>query len=170
MPTSSSSVDAAASVGGAESEQPAEIGHQLFGGEVVVEVGLLRQIAEPALRRRIAQGAAEKLRASGCGKDQLQQKLERGRFAGPVGTEKAEDLAALDLQRETIECAARPLAPEPDLVILGELDRLNRDDTAKGNATTTPEGHEKDHRLVLRSASVSIAIQRQGFADVRCSS
>src|SRR3989442_844401 len=42
-------IDATAAVGGTESQQTTEIGHQLLGGEVVVEVGLLRPEAEPAL-------------------------------------------------------------------------------------------------------------------------
>ena len=52
---------------------------------------------------------------------QLHQQLQRGRLAGAVGPEKAEDLARLDVERQPIERAIRTLAPEADGVVLRQL-------------------------------------------------
>src|SRR6185312_1185611 len=111
---------------GVQAEQAAEVRHELFGGEVVVEVRILRKIAETPLGGDVARGPAENAGGAGGRKNQLQQQLERRRFAGAVGAEETEDLAFFDLQGQMVERAFRPLAPEADRVVFREVDRLDR--------------------------------------------
>ena len=118
--------DAAPAVGRADAEQAAEVGQQLFGREVIVEVRVLRQVTEAALRGEVARRTPEDARLAGRRKHQLQQQLQRRRLAGAVRTEKPEDLAGFHLQREAVEDAPRPLPPEANGVVLGELDGFDR--------------------------------------------
>ena len=127
MPTSSSSAfDATPALGGRDAEQPAVVGEQFLGGQVIVEVGLFRQVAEAALGREIAGRTSENARFAGRRKDQLQQQLQGGGLAGAVGSEKAEDLARFDLQGETVEDTPGPLPPEANGVVFGQLDGFDR--------------------------------------------
>ena len=119
-------VHAPAAVGCPNAEQAAVVREQLLGGEVVVEVGLFRQVSEAALGGQIARRTPEDAGFSRRGKHQLQQQLQRGGLAGAVRPEKAEHLAGAHLQREPIEHAPRPLAPETDGVVLGQLDGFDR--------------------------------------------
>src|SRR3712207_7359385 len=47
-------------------------------------------------------------------KDQLHQQLQGGALAGAVGSEKAEDFAGLDGQRQAVQGAVRTGPPESD--------------------------------------------------------
>ena len=87
---------------------------QLFGGQVVVEIGILGQVADAPFDGEIAERAAQNLGVAGGRENQLHQQLQRGRFARAVGAEKAEDLARLDLEGQAIERAIGALAPEAD--------------------------------------------------------
>ena len=53
--------------------------------------------------------------------NQLHQQLEGGGLAGAVGPEEAEDFALRRPRASGVERAVRPLAPEPDVVVLGQL-------------------------------------------------
>ena len=99
---------------------------QLLGGQVVVEVRVLGQVADAAPDGDVADRPAEDLGVAAGRKHQLHQQLQRGRLAGAVGAEEAEDLAGLDLERQAIERAVRARAPEADLVVLGEVVRADR--------------------------------------------
>src|SRR5581483_1207626 len=108
-------------VGRREPEQAAEVAQELLGGEVVVEVRVLGEVADAPLHAEVAGGAAEDLRTAAGREHQLHQQLQRRGLAGAVGPEKAEDFAGGNRDRQAIEGAVRPLAPEPDRVILGQL-------------------------------------------------
>ena len=69
----------------------------------------------------VANRPAQDLGAARRRENQLHQQLERRRLAGAVGTEEAEDLARLDLERQAVEGAVGPRAPEADCVVFGEL-------------------------------------------------
>src|SRR5205085_2328559 len=64
--------------------------------------------------------------AAGGWKYQLHEQLERRRLSGAVRAEKAEDFALSDVERQPIERSIRALAPEPDCVVFGELERGDR--------------------------------------------
>ena len=106
--------DALAAVGAGIAEQLPEVVEQLLGGEVVVEVGVLRKVADAPARRDVADRPPENLGAPGRRKDQLHEQLQRGGLAGAVRAEEAEDLARLDVERQAIERAVRARAPEAD--------------------------------------------------------
>src|SRR5512145_1226377 len=83
--------------------EPADLGgkRQVFANaHVVIKGRTLRQVAEhPTYPDRVVEhGVPVHLRRSRRGRDEARQNAHRGRFAGPVGTEKADDLAALDLE------------------------------------------------------------------------
>ena len=94
---------------------------QLLGRQIIVEVRILGEVADPPFRVEIAEGPSENLSVSRGREDELHEQLERGGLAGAVGAEKTEDFSGLDGEREAIERAVRALAPEPYRVIFGEL-------------------------------------------------
>jgi hypothetical protein len=103
-------------------EQLREIDEQFLGGEVIVEERIFRQVADVALRFHVADRPAENLAAARRGIDQLHQQLERRRLARAVRAEEADDFSRFDVEGEAIEGAVRPLAPEADGVVLGQLE------------------------------------------------
>jgi hypothetical protein len=105
----------------ADAEEARVIDQQFFGGEVVVEVGILRQVADAALDRQIAERPAEDLGAAPGREHQLHQQLQRRRLAGAVGSEETEHLAGFHVQRQPIERAIRTLAPETYAVVLRQV-------------------------------------------------
>ena len=123
MPTwSSSRRGAPAALGGVVAEERAEIHQQLLGGQVVVEVRILRQVADAPLDRQIAERPPQNLGAAGGRKHQLHQQLQRRRLAGAVRSEESEDLALADLERQAVERPIGALAPEADAEVLGEVE------------------------------------------------
>src|SRR5262249_41245818 len=106
---------------GAVPEEPGEIAQQLFSGQVVVEVRILREVANPALYRKVARRFSKELSASRGRIDELHQQLQRGGFAGAVRTEKSEHFAALDLERQAVQGAIRPRTPEANRVVFREF-------------------------------------------------
>ena len=74
---------------------------------MIVEVRVLRQIADAALGVDVAGGAAEQLGAAAGRKHQLHQQLQRRGLAGAVRTEEAEDFTRLHVEGEVIERAIR---------------------------------------------------------------
>ena len=97
-----------------KAEKPREIREELFGREVVVEVRVLGKVADALPRRDVANRPAQDLGTARRRENQLHQQLERRRLTGAVGTEEAEDLARLDLERQAVEGAVGPFAPEAD--------------------------------------------------------
>jgi hypothetical protein len=79
-----------------EAEQPAHQIEQLRARQVVVEVRVLRQEAEPLLDLSIGDRPAEDARLPRRREDEPHQHLERRGLAGAVGAEEAEDLVLLD--------------------------------------------------------------------------
>jgi hypothetical protein len=65
-------VHATSALGGRDAEQPAVVGEQFLGCQMIVKIGLFRQIAESALGREVASRASENARFAGRWKDELQ--------------------------------------------------------------------------------------------------
>src|SRR5271157_3823145 len=103
-----------------QTKKVAGIVQQLLRGEVIVEVRVLRKVADTGMNRDIIQGATEELREARRGKDQPRQNLQRCALTGPVWTQQAEDLAGLDTQTEAIENPLGPAAPKADGVVFGK--------------------------------------------------
>jgi hypothetical protein len=93
---------------------------------VIVKARILWQEPDAPPGRDVADRPPEDLGAPRGWKDELHQQLQGGRLAGAVRPEKAEHFAPFDLERQPIERAIAPLAPEPDGVILGQLVDANR--------------------------------------------
>ncbi len=76
----------------------------LAHAEIAVERELLRHVAEPAARGRwrAVEVEAVDARRAGGRPQQPAHHLEGGRFAGAVRAEQAEDLAALDRERDVV--------------------------------------------------------------------
>ena len=108
-------------IGGGVSEELRKVMQQLFGGEVIVKIGVLGKVADPLPGLEISRRTAEDLGAAGGRKDELHQQLQRRGLAGAVGAQEAEDLPLLDVECEPVERAIRPAAPEADRIVLGEL-------------------------------------------------
>ena len=70
----------------------------LSGGQIVVEVGRFREVANAALYGEITERTAQNLGAPRRRVDQLHQQLQRRRLAGAVGAEEAEDFSLGDLE------------------------------------------------------------------------
>ena len=101
MPTSIEQArDPLPAVGGAVAEQLREVVEQLLGGQVVVVVGVLGEVADALARRDVADRLAQNLGAARCRKDQLHEQLQRRRLSGAVWPEKAEDLSGFDRERQ----------------------------------------------------------------------
>ena len=107
---------------GVVAEERAEIHQQLLGGQVVVEVRVLRQIADPALDGQVAERPPQNFGAAAGREHELHEQLQRGRLARAVRTEKSEDLALADVERQAIERPIGTLPPEANAVVLGELE------------------------------------------------
>src|SRR5882762_76956 len=96
-------LDAPASRGRVQPEQPRVKVEELLPGEVVVQVRVLGQEADapsgPDLRGVLAKQADD----ARIRKDQAQRQLDRGGLAGAVGADGAEDLPLPDRQAETAQ-------------------------------------------------------------------
>ena len=90
---------------------------QLRRREVVGEVGVLRQVADAAPRRRLGRPAAHQPDRAAVGEDQPEGELDRRRLSGPVRPEQPQHLAGPHLEVEAVERHDRPL-PEVGLVAL----------------------------------------------------
>ena len=66
---------------------------------------------------------AQDFRVALRGVHQLHEQLQGCRLAGAIGTEEPEDFAGFDVEREMVEGAVQPLAPEADCVVLCQLVR-----------------------------------------------
>ena len=111
--------------------------------------------------RHVADRPAEDLGAPGRRENQLHQQLQRGGLAGAVRTEEAEDLARLDLERQAIERAVRPLAPEADRVVLGELLDANRWRHAFSEIVASGPVRRRRRRLDLAAGLLQLQLDRR---------
>jgi hypothetical protein len=118
-------------------EQPAVEVERLLGVEELVEVRLLGQVADPLVLRDVGRPAAEDERLARGGKDEPQQELHRGRLAGPVGPEQAEDLAPADLEVERLERHLLAATPE---VAVGLREVAGFDDDVGASGTLARRG------------------------------
>ena len=96
-------------------EQPAVEVERLFGVQEAVEIRLFRQVADALVLADVGGVFAEDEGLALGGKQQAEQQLDRGGFAGAVGAEQAEDLALLDFQVERLE--GPHLWPAPEIAI-----------------------------------------------------
>ena len=78
-----------------------------------------RTPTSPAGRPRISASPARR-------EDELHQQLERGRLAGAVRPEEPEHVAGGDVERQPLQRAVGPRAPEPDHEVLGQLTGADR--------------------------------------------
>ena len=94
---------------------------------MVVEVGVLRQVADPPLASAASPTGRPRISAEpDGGKHQLHQQLQRGGLAGAVRAKEAEHLALFDRQGQRVQRNVGARTPEPDRIVLGELLRPNR--------------------------------------------
>ena len=96
-------------------EQPAVEVERLLGVQEPVQIRLFRQVAEPLVLADVGGVFAEHQGLALGGEQQAQQQLDRGRLAGAVGAQQAEDLALLDFQVEGLE--GPHLLPAPEVAI-----------------------------------------------------
>ncbi len=73
---------------------------ELAGGQPIVEAEVFGQEADARAGRAVAQRPAQERGLTGGGGHQPEQHLDRGRLAGAVGAQEAEDLTTRDLQGE----------------------------------------------------------------------
>ena len=95
-------------LGSGHPEEPPRVVQVFLGGQVVVEVGILRQVAGAVAPRPLRMGHAQHAGGAAVGAEQAQQQLERRRLARAVGPQVAEDFAAGHAQRQLLECAPAP--------------------------------------------------------------
>jgi hypothetical protein len=107
-------------------KQAGEILEQFLGGEIVVKVWILGQVADAAPDLDVANRAPQNLGPTGCRVDQLHQQLERSRLAGAVRSQEAKDFPSMDFERQCIERDIRAGTPEADAIVLGQGFRANR--------------------------------------------
>ena len=82
-------------------EQPREVVQQLLGGEVVVEVGILRQVADaPARRRRSPTGRPRISARPAVGKISCISSFSVVVLPAPLGPRKPKTSPVLDLERQ----------------------------------------------------------------------
>ena len=156
MPTSiEQAARAPAALRGVVAEQRAEIHQQLLGGQVVVEVRVLRQVADPALDGQIAERPPENLGAAAGREHQLHEQLQRRRLARAVRAQKSEHLSLADVERQAVERPIRTLPPEADAVILGEL--VGGESAAIGTLTAGPQSPQRIDLGVLAFSAVNVS-------------
>ena len=76
---------------------------QLLGGEKLVVVGQLRQVADALAGDGLADVNAEQAGRAAGGRDKAEQDVHRGGLAGAVGAEEAEDFAGTDFEVEAVQ-------------------------------------------------------------------
>ena len=101
----------------AAAAQPIGAGEEvqvLDHGELAIERELLRHVADalPGRGAGVAQIDAGDAQRAAAGRQQTAEHAERGRLAGPVGPEQAEDLAAVDLEADMIDGGERAELPD----------------------------------------------------------
>src|SRR6185295_14868461 len=112
---------------GCDAEQRGGVFEQFAAGKIIVEVRVLRQIADPRASRNIRDRVTKYSSRAGCWIDQLHKQLEGGGFSRSVRPEESEDLAALYFEAEIIKRSHTLLFEESNLVVLGEVVDLDDD-------------------------------------------
>src|SRR5262245_14696790 len=84
-------------------KQTRKVSEQLLGGEIVVEVRILGQVADAPPDLDVADRAPQNLGPTGCRVNQLHQQLERGGLAGAVWSEEAKDFSLVNVEGQSIE-------------------------------------------------------------------
>src|SRR5271163_1013424 len=96
-------VDASLAVGQGQIVKLGEIVEHFRGGQIVVEIRLLGQIADVAMHFDVRGGLAEQTRVAAGGENQIHQKFYGGGFARSVGAKEAEDFAGLHLHGQPLQ-------------------------------------------------------------------
>src|SRR5262249_10462569 len=112
--------DTLSACGGGEIRKARVVVKQFAGGQIIVEIGLLGEIADLPVHSDIVNRTAANSRRTGSWENQSREQLESGGFAGTVRSQETEDFPVLNLKLKVIERPAHALAPEADRVVLGE--------------------------------------------------
>src|SRR2546423_5709236 len=113
---------------------------------------------------------AEDARGSGRGKNQAHQKLQGCSFASAICAQEAEDLSALDIQRQAVERAHFALAPESGFVVLREVVYFNREHSLQrgtfddGSSPTSQVSLSNKYGTPLGSSGAPLAASIRNFA------
>ena len=92
------SIDARGELCASEAEEAAVNPEELAGGEAIVKAEVLGQEADACPRRGLPERRAEQRPMPAVRLDEPEQELQRRRFPRAIWTEKAEHLAAVDLE------------------------------------------------------------------------
>ena len=87
-----------------QSAEAAMEGDCLRTGQKFVEVGVLGKESDISTAADLMARNAKDFRGSRGGADQSEQDLERGAFAGAVGTQQSVDMACRDIEGDPLEC------------------------------------------------------------------
>src|SRR6185437_15178274 len=98
---------------------------QLSCAQVIVEIGLFRQEADPALDLKIAKIFSQNRGPARRGEDDAHQQFESGGLPGAVGAYKPERFAGLDRQGEAFKRWPELLFPEPHRITFGQIMYFN---------------------------------------------
>ena len=96
-------VNAAVRLGARDAEDARVEAEQFLGGEELVVVGQLGQVADALAGDGLAHVHAEQEGGAAGGVDEAQQHVHGGGLAGAVGAEKAKDFAGADAQVEVVD-------------------------------------------------------------------
>ena len=158
-------IGAAASLRRRHVAQRADEIQELFRREVIVEVGALGQVADPALGRQARHRQPQHLGAPAGREDEAHQHLEGGGLAGAVGAQEPEDLAAMDVEADVFH-RLDALAEEAQAEGLGQSDGSEdhlgiRDLLAdRGHFVAATMGCVPERRRPRRSRSAASARSR----------
>ena len=111
--------------GRAQAEEPPHVVQVLAGGQIVVEVGVLRQVAGLRPPRAVGERPPQDRYLSGVGEEEAGEDLEGGGLAGAVRSQVAEDLAPVHLEGEAVKHALPLLENVPDAVGLRQASEGN---------------------------------------------
>ena len=103
-------------------EQAREIRQQFLGGEIVVEVRILRQVADAAAAPTVAERAGRGVpRARDVGNTSCISSFSVVVLPAPLGPRNPNTSPGCDFERELVERAIRALPPEADRVVLRQV-------------------------------------------------
>ena len=105
-------IDPLFAIGARQVEERPEKVERLLGGQVFVQIRLLRQIADLPLGLHRAGRATEHVQNAAGRIEQAQQHLDRGRLAGAVRPQKPDHLSGFDGERDVIHRLRLRAAPE----------------------------------------------------------
>ena len=126
-----------------EEEEVRVEGEELAGRQVIVEIGVLGQEAQPFPGPRREVRLPEDLHGPGVRKDEPEDALDGRRLAGPVRPEVAEDFALFDLEADALE----------DLLLLGDEPRPERLVEVRRSSARLPSRPHSSPGIFRASAS-----------------